>query len=224
MDSTELTGTLRTHLRAACPKAAVAVQAVMSDLPAPFPEEAAQLSPNAVPKRRAQFRAGRHAAHKAMREIGIAPTAILRGPQGMPIWPDGLVGTISHTDEIAIALVAEQRNVAGLGVDLERADRFTPQLAKVVLTDAETDAGVDVGAAFTAKEAIYKALFPQLRKVVGFQDVEISLDLANGRFIAKPLYTLSPSFKAGQTFASGQVWRVDEVILAVAELDMKYGR
>lgn len=214
---------LRAQLRAQYPRVAFSFQPVAADLADVYPEEAAQLSPNAVPKRRAEHRAGRAAARSAMKMLGRPPVAILKGDKGQPLWPDGLVGAITHTDTLAIAALAERRNVAGLGIDLEQADRFHSHLAPAILTPAETTAGVDLGSTFTAKEAIYKAAFPLVKKLFGFSDVTVIFNEDRAGFQAVADTAFFAGFKVGEPFATGRVFRVGEVILALAELDKKYG-
>lgn len=215
---------LRTLTRAQFPSVAFAFQPVADDLPDLFAGEAARLSPNAVPKRRAEHRAGRTAARVAMKTLGVAPVAIAKGDLGQPIWPDGLVGAITHTDNLAIAALADRKNVAGLGIDLEHQSRFKPNLTSAIMTKAEIAASVDLGATFTAKEAVYKAAFPLVQKVFGFQDVTIRFT-ENGRsFEALPETNFFTRFQTGQPFVSGKIFRASDLILAVAELDMKYGR
>src|ERR687896_741970 len=57
----------------------------------------------AVPKRQLHFRAGRFCAMEALR--ALAPLqrldGVARGPAGAPEWPDGVTGSITHTDDFA---------------------------------------------------------------------------------------------------------------------------
>lgn len=84
-----------------------------------LPAEAQLLNERAVPRRRLHFTLGRAAAHDALDDLG-APTAIVgRAPGGEPIWPDGIVGSITHAGNVAAAVVASASHLAGLGLDLE---------------------------------------------------------------------------------------------------------
>ena len=38
---------------------------------------------------------------------------------------------------------------------------------------------------FSIKEAVYKAFFPRLRQLWGFQDVELEMQLEENRFLAR---------------------------------------
>src|SRR4051812_21125431 len=61
-----------------------------------FAEEAAPLA-NAVLTRRQQFTAGRQLARQAWARLGQAPVPLLNDVQRVPVWPKGVVGTITHT-------------------------------------------------------------------------------------------------------------------------------
>ena len=50
----------------------------------------------AVPQRRREFFAGRLAAHRAMEALGHLPEPVPMGQDRAPVWPQGLVGSISH--------------------------------------------------------------------------------------------------------------------------------
>jgi 4'-phosphopantetheinyl transferase EntD len=109
-----------------------------SGRPALFALEESCLGPGAGERRRFFFGLGRAAARDALAELGIAPVAIGSGPGGEPLWPTGIVGAISHTGDLAIAIVGRAADYAGLGVDVER---LTPGLsaraAKLVCTLSE---------------------------------------------------------------------------------------
>ncbi|MCB0358897.1 MAG: hypothetical protein KDD44_04655, partial [Bdellovibrionales bacterium] len=77
-------------------------------------------------KRKRMFLAGRRAAHTALRRLrpSESPLPILRGDSGEPVWPDGFLGSIAHSESLAAAAVLECREpVVGIGLDLEPATR-----------------------------------------------------------------------------------------------------
>jgi 4'-phosphopantetheinyl transferase EntD len=96
-------------------------------VPALFAVEEACLSPRVAERRRFFFTLGRAAARDALSELGVAPVGIGCGPGGEPLWPDGIVGAISHTGDLAIAIVGWRTEYAGLGVDVEQ---LTPGLSE----------------------------------------------------------------------------------------------
>ena len=90
-------------------------------------EELAVLHPSSVAKRRETFRMGRSAAHRALQVLDADTQPILAGPLRDPRWPDGIVGSISHTDDVGLALVAPADETDGVGIDIERR-RDAPEL------------------------------------------------------------------------------------------------
>ena len=132
----------------------------------------------AVPKRQSEYLAGRLCAAHALRAMGLPETVGIN--DRAPVWPQGAVGSISHSDNRAIAVVS--RDLAGLGVDVE--PLMTAAQAKdvrdIVLTAAETTRGprhlspeAFLTLAFSAKESVYKALSPHLSQMPSFHDVNL---------------------------------------------------
>ena len=134
--------------------------------------------------RAAAYSSGRRVAREALRSFGISGCAI--GRQGRtPTWPAGVVGSIAHSRELAIALVGRHRRFAGIGVDVELVGRTTRRVAERVLSDRERARLADDSwrtLLFSAKEAVYKAVNPLAGEFLGFRDVEIAP--GNGRFAA----------------------------------------
>src|ERR1700720_856307 len=83
-----------------------------------LPAEARYLG-RAIPKRAREFAAGRLCARPALAELGILDVAIEVGDDRQPIWPDSMVGSITHTAGFCAAVVAERRVVGALGLDRE---------------------------------------------------------------------------------------------------------
>ena len=141
---------------------------------APLPEEQAHVSALS-PARRREFAAGRAALRAALgRDVAILPD-----DRGAPVLPAGFVGSLSHKDGLAAALVAPDAG-ARVGVDLEHAAPSRQPIERRILTAREQAAitGARITLAFAIKEAIYKAIDPFLRRYVGF--TEVDLDLSEG--------------------------------------------
>lgn len=168
-------------------------EARVEDAHAFWPGEAPAIA-RATPARQAEFAAGRAAARAAMRAVGMVPYAIPMGSDRAPVWPVGVVGSISHSTGLCIAVAARARALSGLGIDIEPLDPLPEELWPDVLTPADRDwlmtqdAGLRGGYArmiFSAKEATYKALYPRARRIVGFDAMDILPDLGAGRFLAR---------------------------------------
>ena len=75
----------------------------------------------AVPKRVAEFAAGRRAARRALDSIGREAVDLPAGPNRAPVWPEGVTGSITHDGDLALAAVALLGEVRSLGLDLTEA-------------------------------------------------------------------------------------------------------
>jgi len=140
------------------------------------PAEARLLSPRMALKRREEFVIGRAAAHAALKQLGFSPPPpILQGPLHEPLWPEGYIGSITHTAGIAACAVCSRDHAAGIGIDLENIpEQFDQDLSQIVSTDDER-AWVGRDALrlirlFSAKEAAFKGFFPQTGAYHDFMD------------------------------------------------------
>ena len=128
-------------------------------------------------KRKAEFLAGREAAHKALRALNKAIDApILRGKRGDPLFPDGITGSISHTNDVAIAAVSKKENVLSVGIDIERKNRSIEFNPTRITTKEEiywnlSEEKPEFLKIFVAKEAAYKAIHSLIKKPFGFLDL-----------------------------------------------------
>lgn len=154
-------------------------------------DECAALN-GAIPKRRREFAAGRAAARMAMVRLGLPEQAIPMGEDRAPVWPDGLLGSISHTPDACLAAVARDGDKRLLGLDLEPDVPLDPELWPIVCTPAERDwlddAAEPARAAkliFCAKESAYKAQYPRSRTLIDFHAIEVLPDTRAGTFTAR---------------------------------------
>jgi enterobactin synthetase component D len=163
---------------------------------------------NAVRKRQAEYRAGRFCAMRALEAIGRAASAIGRGSAGEPLWPAGVVGSITHAGDVAWAAVAASTDAISIGIDSERLGERPriDRLSAHVLLQRELRVGggaLDPQQRFTvvfsAKESIYKCLFPLVRVRFYFADVAIAaLDVEQGTFAAQVVRPLGGGFDPGR--------------------------
>ena len=136
-----------------------------------------ELASGFAPPRALEFAAGRHCAREALRALGLPPEPLLRGEGREPLWPPGIVGSISHATGYCGAVVARTRTCRGLGFDVEEWGRMRPALWRRIATPAERewlgaqDAQGERWATvlFSAKEAFYKAQYPCSATFLGFQ-------------------------------------------------------
>jgi 4'-phosphopantetheinyl transferase EntD len=155
-------------------------------LPALHPDEAAHALALPV-ARRATWVGGRVALRAALADLGIAATGpILATARGAPALPAGAAGSVSHKRSLAVALAArEVGGGASLGIDVEVARGLRDDIGSRVLAPEErarVDALPDgerareLLVAFSAKEAIYKALDPHVTRYVSFHEVALDRD------------------------------------------------
>jgi enterobactin synthetase component D / holo-[acyl-carrier protein] synthase len=160
-----------------------------------FPEEAAVIA-NAVEKRRRDFRAGRACARLALADLGIHDAAIGSGPRREPLWPPGVVGSITHCPGYVAAAVTLGERLTALGIDAEQRGAAGADIESLVCTAAELDRYRRCGQAcwrtivFSAKESLFKALYPLRHFELEFADVEVTL--SQDRFSVAPARELGP--------------------------------
>ena len=156
--------------------------------PLPPEIEAIPLAPGlerAVPRRQMQFRAGRYCAMQALAALDarFALKPIDRAATGAPVWPKGVAGSITHTDDYAAAAVAWTTSIASLGIDTERvmSSQQAHDVASLVASATElrycAAAGIPpleaLTLVFSAKESAFKCLHPLVGRMFEFGDVRL---------------------------------------------------
>jgi 4'-phosphopantetheinyl transferase EntD len=114
-----------------------------------------------------------------MSHFGCPPRAIPKSDAGFPIWPEGMVGSLAHDDEVAMAALAAKSDFLSVGIDIEPAEPLEHGLLEIVATPNERlDAAGDPirgRLLFAIKEAVYKAVNPLDGVFLDHHDVEVSL-------------------------------------------------
>ena len=156
--------------------------------PSLLPEESALIEKSAQ-IRRNTFSSGRHCARELLKSLGSSPVALPRACDGSIIWPAGYIGSVSHTNEWAVAGVAVQglSDAISLGMDLETVKPIGEAVLKHISTQRERDELSQstaqtwhATALFGLKESVYKCLRTSFGSFIRFHDVEI-MDIASGR-------------------------------------------
>jgi 4'-phosphopantetheinyl transferase EntD len=142
-------------------------------------------------KRRRDVALGRDCARRALHALGVGPAPIGRGARGEPLWPRGIVGSITHCAGYAAAAVTFERTLRGIGIDAEHIQALSPGLLRHIATESEQawmaarpPAFWDL-LLFSAKESVFKAWYPIARTWLNFTDVELSIEPDDGRFRAR---------------------------------------
>lgn len=139
-----------------------------------------------VAVRKNTFSSGRLCAKSALSKIGTEqaeyPDGLLRQSDGSVAWPTGCVGSISHTNDWAMAAVTHKgEKYRSVGIDVERIDRVGKDVLRLIATDQEQEQlesaqSIRWGRVglFSIKESLYKCLRPIYGEFIRFHDVELS--------------------------------------------------
>jgi len=168
-----------------------------------LPDEEREIA-SAVSRRKQEFAAGRTCARKCLSLCGLpANTPILRGERGQPLWPDGIVGSITHCRGYVGAAATITADFSAIGIDAEPNEPLPAGVLDMIALDEEQrwvqrrDLPMGVHwdrLLFSIKESVYKAWFPLTMRWLGFADARITIRPESGEFQAELL--LDPS--AGQ--------------------------
>jgi 4'-phosphopantetheinyl transferase EntD len=148
---------------------------------------------NAVLKRQREFIAGRTSARIALAQMGYANQPVPRKVSRAPLWPEGVVGSISHNSHYCVAVTSSSSRYKGVGIDIESPVGLSPDLVDLVCTSKEKEflihrpdpvRGKLAKLFFSAKESVYKCIFPIFKEPLEFEDVEIVFDLEARTFQA----------------------------------------
>lgn len=173
------------HLRAHLPPNVSLGQADPSRL---YPLVPGETLPPSVPKRLAEFSAGRHAARSAL-SLPDLPLPI--GSDRAPIWPPGRLGSITHCAGLCLAIVGQTQAYQGIGLDAEPEVPMRKDLWDQILRPEELAAdGLDALVHFVAKEAVYKAQYNVSKQAFGFQTLRLSF--TGDRFVSMFMEEVPP--------------------------------
>lgn len=173
----------------------IACSAIHAGTECLYPDEFSAVR-NAVTKRQREFATGRANARLAMTRIGERCVSIPMLADRAPAWPVHLVGSISHTHAACAAVVGRKKNVRSIGIDLERDRPMEEALWPSIWTTAEEAhvraqpiewQGHLMIRLFSAKEAVYKWQYPLTRRMLDFNQVEVTWldDGPEARFVAQ---------------------------------------
>ncbi|MBO0684545.1 MAG: 4'-phosphopantetheinyl transferase superfamily protein [Candidatus Dormibacteraeota bacterium] len=181
-----VSGTMRDLL----PSVAVVEEATAADWTASVQtEEEAQVAA-AVEKRRREFAAGRSCARRALERLGWTGVPVTSGRRGEPVWPPGVVGSITHCQGYCAVAVASHADMVGLGIDAEVETALSEGVREAVCTADERrwiadQRGHDWTVLFfSAKESLYKLWYPLMGSWLDYHEAEVVVDLRHRCFEA----------------------------------------
>ncbi|AUH02319.1 4'-phosphopantetheinyl transferase [Prodigiosinella confusarubida] len=166
-----------------------------------------------VPKRRAEFLAGRYLAKQVLERLGISDFVLQNGRDRSPQWPATVSGSLSHNVDSAFCAAhfhSETFSCIGLDVETvmttERADSLWPGIVDEVeynwlRSQDQITVTEMLTLNFSAKESLYKALYPHVKRYFDFLDVRmVELDTIKQIFTLELRTALAPDYPAGRCF------------------------
>ena len=140
-----------------------------------------------------EFLYGRTCAHLAIKKLGyknIQP--ILIGKNREPIWPNKIVGSITHCKGYCAATVSFKKDNFGIGIDAELNTKLPNKIISTIQTNREiidnkklsklvSDVCINK-LVFSAKESVFKFIYPFIKNYISFKDVEIFLEFKTQSF------------------------------------------
>lgn len=163
----------------------------------------------AAQKRKADYLAGRAVALAAMIALNVPPIPIETAPSRAPIWPKGVTGSISHARGRCACLLSQDTGQS-FGIDTEAIAQGNTLKAILTETLSEKDrTTLDEGPlpvtssatlTFSAKEALFKALHPQVGRFFGFDAAELATPPTDSHLTLTLTGDLTPNLRQGQSF------------------------
>jgi enterobactin synthetase component D len=163
-------------------------------------------------KRQAEYFHGRLCARAAMRALG-RDGAVGTGAMREPIWPDGLVGSITHGAGLAASVALPSSSCRGIGVDIEQVTEDGLDALRATVVSAREYAllaslahrieiGVLLTLVFSAKESFFKASFASVGRYFDFGAMEVrGLDEEQGTLAFSVTSALCAAWPAGAPLA-----------------------
>ena len=177
--------------------------------------------------RKAEFLAGRIAAQHAFVKLGLRPQSIAIGNHRCPIWPPAVLASISHHGGHAYCLMthrpANTESGAGVGVDVETLIQDVGAISivdkimspsEISITSAHfNQANLALPLIFSAKESLFKALYPSVGRYFDFLDIAVSsIDTSRNTITLTLAQDLSMYFLRGQSITAHWQQQHDTVI------------
>ncbi len=155
-----------------------------------LPEEKGELV-RMVVKRRREFVAGRTCARRALARLGWPGFPLLVGSGREPLWPPGVVGSITHCAGYCACTVAPASQLLSVGIDAELNAPLPADVVPLVCAERELASLPALPGVywptllFSAKEAVFKAWYPLTHRWLDFLDADFSALAREGRFLAR---------------------------------------
>jgi enterobactin synthetase component D len=186
---------------------------------------------NSVPKRQAEFIAGRVCAQASLQLYGHPNYRVSSGSHREPVWPPGFVGSITHSGKYAAALVSPDCALMGMGIDIEAIVRSQDRQAlEALVVSAEEVVYLTANCGelsyeclltlvFSAKESFFKAAFAYVQRYFGFDALRVEhIDRERRIICLRAVFALCEGFPEGRLYRAAYEFIENSSILTVVLL------
>jgi enterobactin synthetase component D len=181
-----------------------------------------------VAKRQAEYLAGRVCAREALHRLTGTGSVPASGEDRAPQWPTGTLGSITHGSGLAAAIVGNSKQWLGIGIDAETLipEQRALRLMEEILTPDEVQRlqnlppeqhALRISLTFSAKESLFKALYPQVLKRFWFHDAELLSVDQEQRISLRLLIDLDEKWPKG-SIVTGQFCQMDNYLLSLISI------
>ncbi|WP_193751757.1 4'-phosphopantetheinyl transferase family protein [Sphingomonas sanguinis] len=174
-------------------------------------------------KRRQEFALGRWCARQAMVRLGRGHEPLLTGRSRAPIWPQGLIGSITHCEDYCAAAVATTNDLVAIGIDAERWGDVPCDIGAHIATPGECSLSNlcpsdtrNLAILFSAKESLFKALNPLIGLFFDFQSVTLQVSTSSREFSIAS--TTLPEIVPYQHSLVGRFVITDQLVITSASI------
>jgi enterobactin synthetase component D len=129
---------------------------------------------NFAKKRQIEFLSARKLLQELLRQYDLSDFKLLNSEDRAPIWPDGFVGSISHSGHYVIVLLSQDHRALGVDIEaimsLDRANKLRDQfVSEEEMNLCQMDTNIFTTLVFSAKESLFKLVYPLCKKYFGFK-------------------------------------------------------
>lgn len=167
-----------------------------------------------VHSRQAEFLAGRLCAREALMPFALQGFQVGIGTHREPLWPPGFTGSITHSQQLAAAVVVPSARARSVGIDIEHflPRRLDAAIWRLIVTPDEVaclravlgSVACLTTLAFSAKESFFKAAFAEAGRYFEFDEARIAGTEIDGNAIwLRLLRDLGPRLRRNSCWRVG---------------------
>lgn len=182
---------------------------------------------NSINKRKIEFLLGRCCAYDALFKFSNEVGFLARTKNGQPVWPDGFVGSISHSTREILAVAAHKENYLSVGIDVEK---IICKQDAIILIDmilnldeknlikgmSEQDMLMVVTLIFSVKESFYKLINNVSEINLDFNVISL-LEFDRNSYVIRINKTINSKFTHGLTIKGFYVTTSTSIITLLLE-------